>query len=224
MHTMVVNRVVAVDQQLKGKWRRWKVLTNNVRPTAAVSTLVSLADGRAPAGPWEHTTGICQICFLIVRFVFLLSDLYSNCQVVFKMSEIQFLVGCMYYPNCWEVKRTSDIRQQQGFGAYILQISAFFLFSNFFHNTLSHLITIWPSGPFFGNSKKRCIIHQLLLAKHQNVFILGNLSKTFQRNSSVKGVPPPLLTENQSEKKKVFFLSGKGGYPPLNGRIPLKRF
>ena len=25
---------------------------------------------------------------------------------------------------------------------------------------------------------------------------------------------PPLLTENQSEKKKVFFLSGKGGYPP----------
>ena len=25
-------------------------------------------------------------------------------------------------------------------------------------------------------------------------------------------------------KKKVFFLSGKGGYPPpLNGRIPLKR-
>ena len=29
----------------------------------------------------------------------------------------------------------------------------------------------------------------------------------------------PLLTENQSEKKKVFFLSGKGGYPPpLNGK------
>ena len=38
--------------------------------------------------------------------------------------------------------------------------------------------------------------------------------------------PPPPLTENQSEKKKVFFLNGKGGYPhpPLNGRIPLKRF
>ena len=88
MQTMVVNRVVAVDQQLKGKWRRWKVLTNTVRPTAAVSTLVSLADGRAPAGPWEDTTGICQICFLIVRFVFLLSDLYSNCQVVFKMLDI----------------------------------------------------------------------------------------------------------------------------------------
>ena len=33
---------------------------------------------------------------------------------------------------------------------------------------------------------------------------------------SVKGVPPPPtpLTENQCEKKKDFFLSGKGGYPP----------
>ena len=69
MQTMV-NRVVAVDQELKGKWRRWKVLTNTVRPTAAVSTLVSLADGRAPPGSWEDTNGICQICSLIVRFVF----------------------------------------------------------------------------------------------------------------------------------------------------------
>ena len=35
----------------------------------------------------------------------------------------------------------------------------------------------------------------------------------------LRGYPPPLLTENQSEKKKVFFLSGKGGYPPpLNGK------
>ena len=33
------------------------------------------------------------------------------------------------------------------------------------------------------------------------------------------GGTPPLLTENQSEKKKVFFLSGKGGTPPpLNGK------
>ena len=41
--------------------------------------------------------------------------------------------------------------------------------------------------------------------------------------SGIGGYPPP-LTENQCEKKKVFFLSGKGGYPPpLNGRIPLKR-
>ena len=42
--------------------------------------------------------------------------------------------------------------------------------------------------------------------------------------SGIGGYPPP-LTENQCEKKKDFFLSGKGGYPPpLNGRIPLKRF
>ena len=31
--------------------------------------------------------------------------------------------------------------------------------------------------------------------------------------SGIGGYPPP-LTENQCEKKKVFFLSGKGGYPP----------
>ena len=31
--------------------------------------------------------------------------------------------------------------------------------------------------------------------------------------SGIGGYPPP-LTENQSEKKKVFFLSGKGGSPP----------
>ena len=58
--------------------------------------------------------------------------------------------------------------------------------------------------------------------------LLGNLSKTFKRILSVKGVPPPPtpLTENQCEKKKDFFLSGIGGYPlpPLNGQNPLKRF
>ena len=38
------------------------------------------------------------------------------------------------------------------------------------------------------------------------------------------GTPPTPLTENQCEKRKVFFLIGKRGYPPpLNGRIPLKR-
>ena len=30
----------------------------------------------------------------------------------------------------------------------------------------------------------------------------------------LSSVPPPPLTENQCEKKKVFFLSGIGGYPP----------
>ena len=37
-------------------------------------------------------------------------------------------------------------------------------------------------------------------------------------------LPPPLLTENQSEKKKVFFLSGKGGYPPPLNRKSAKLF
>ena len=35
--------------------------------------------------------------------------------------------------------------------------------------------------------------------------------------------PPPPLTENQSEKRRFFSLAEKGGTPPLNGRIPLKR-
>ena len=38
------------------------------------------------------------------------------------------------------------------------------------------------------------------------------------------GYPPP-LTENQCEKKKDFFLNGKGGYPPpLTGKIRLNVF
>ena len=32
--------------------------------------------------------------------------------------------------------------------------------------------------------------------------------------SGIGGYPPPPLTENQGEKKKDFFLSGKGGSPP----------
>ena len=32
--------------------------------------------------------------------------------------------------------------------------------------------------------------------------------------SGIGGYTPPPLTENQCEKKKVFFLSGIGGYPP----------
>ena len=32
--------------------------------------------------------------------------------------------------------------------------------------------------------------------------------------SGIGGYPPSPLTENQCEKKKVFFLIGKGGYPP----------
>ena len=49
----------------------------------------------------------------------------------------------------------------------------------------------------------------------------GGCQKRFSGIRPLRGYPPPpALTENQSEKKKVFFLSGKGGYPPppLNGK------
>ena len=42
----------------------------------------------------------------------------------------------------------------------------------------------------------------------------GSFHLRFSGIRPLRGYPPPLLTENQSEKKKVFFLSGKGGYPP----------
>ena len=42
----------------------------------------------------------------------------------------------------------------------------------------------------------------------------GTFHLRFSGIRPLRGYPPPLLTENQSEKKKVFFLSGKGGYPP----------
>ena len=47
----------------------------------------------------------------------------------------------------------------------------------------------------------------------------GTFQKRFSGIRPLRGYSPPLLTESQSEKKKVFFLSGKGGYPPpLNGK------
>ena len=57
--------------------------------------------------------------------------------------------------------------------------------------------------------------------KRQKIEFL-DLKRRFFSLAELGGNP---LTENQCEKKKVFFLSGKGGYPapPLNGRIPLKR-
>ena len=59
--------------------------------------------------------------------------------------------------------------------------------------------------------------------KRQKIEFL-DLKRRFFSLAELGGTPSPPLTENQSEKKKVFFLSGKGGYPPpLNGRIPLKR-
>ena len=51
-----------------------------------------------------------------------------------------------------------------------------------------------------------------------------DLKRRFFSLAELGGTPPP-LAENQCEKKKDFFLSGKWGYPPpLNGQNPLKRF
>ena len=49
----------------------------------------------------------------------------------------------------------------------------------------------------------------------------GTCHLRFSGIRPLRGYPPPLLTENQSEKKKVFFLSGKGGYPPPLTESPL---
>ena len=59
---------------------------------------------------------------------------------------------------------------------------------------------------------------------------LSGLSKgTFHLRFSgirpLRGYPPPTpLTENQCEKKKDFFLSGKGGVPPPLTENPQKKF
>ena len=59
--------------------------------------------------------------------------------------------------------------------------------------------------------------------KRQKIEFL-DLKRRFFSLAELGGTPTPPLTENHRGKKKVFFLSGKGGYPPpLNGRIPLKR-
>ena len=49
----------------------------------------------------------------------------------------------------------------------------------------------------------------------------GSFHLRFSGIRPLRGFPPPLLTENQSEKKKVFFLSGKGGSPPPLTESPL---
>ena len=49
----------------------------------------------------------------------------------------------------------------------------------------------------------------------------GTFHLRFSGIRPLRGYPPPLLTENQCEKKKVFFLSGKGGYPPPLTESPL---
>ena len=49
--------------------------------------------------------------------------------------------------------------------------------------------------------------------KRQKIEFL-DLKRRFFSLAELGGTPTPPLTENQCEKKKVFFLSGKGGYPP----------
>ena len=66
------------------------------------------------------------------------------------------------------------------------------------------LFTVWPFLRKVGLSNSSKF---LLLAK-------GRFQKRFSGIRPLRGYPPPALTENQSEKKKVFFLRGKGGYPP----------
>ena len=46
--------------------------------------------------------------------------------------------------------------------------------------------------------------HNKELLREPVIYVLAELG----------GTPTPPLTEDQCEKKKVFFLSGKGGYPP----------
>ena len=59
--------------------------------------------------------------------------------------------------------------------------------------------------------------------KRQKIEFL-DLKRRFFSLAEWGGTPTPPLTENQCEKKKVFFLSERGvPQPPLNGRIPLKR-
>ena len=65
------------------------------------------------------------------------------------------------------------------------------------------------------NGPKRLKMHK----KRQKIEFL-DLKRRFFSLAELGGTPPAPLTENQSEKKKVFFLSGKGGYPLplLNGK------
>ena len=65
---------------------------------------------------------------------------------------------------------------------------------------------VWPKGTRTQNNEVEI---QFFLVQPK-----GRFQKRFSGIRPLRGYPPPALTENQSEKKKVFFLSGKGGYPP----------
>ena len=64
-----------------------------------------------------------------------------------------------------------------------------------------------PKKPY--NGPKRAKMHK----KRQKIEFL-DLNRRFFSLAELGGTPPLPLTENHCEKKKVFFLSGKGGYPP----------
>ena len=80
-----------------------------------------------------------------------------------------------------------------------------------------------PSGQPVGHQavqSKQQLVNKVV-TKLYHVVTKGRCHLRFSGIRPLRGYPPPLLTENQSEKKKVFFLSGKGGYPPpLNGKSP----
>ena len=73
--------------------------------------------------------------------------------------------------------------------------------------TSHHLLT----DSFTDSNKNICILN-LCYIRDAVIYVLAD----FVRKG---GTPPPTLTENQ--KKKVFFLSGKGGYPPPLTESPL---
>ena len=72
----------------------------------------------------------------------------------------------------------------------------------------------------FCQRQKAEITHAFNLITHRPHFFLNKPKGSFHlRFSGIRPLrgylpPPTPLTESQSEKKKVFFLSGKGGYPP----------
>ena len=72
-------------------------------------------------------------------------------------------------------------------------------------------------GPIFPGTCPDCLNVKIAVGQ-------GTCQKRFSGFCPLRGYPPPTpLTENQCEKKKVFFLSGIGGYPPpLNGKSPKK--
>ena len=102
-----------------------------------------------------------------------------------------------------------------------------FLFCIFLCCTLYYLyIYIQPSLSFCFASQSVHFAGIALCSAHQQLVTKGRSHLRFSGFCPLRGPPPPTpLTENQCEKKKVFFLNGIGGYPPpLNGQNPLKRF